>query len=335
MHQQNLATIMETRQTIPVFFSVNDAYSPYLAVALNSIKKNASKDYTYKIHVLGDDISAANRRKLSRFSDDDFSIEFIPLSETLRGMEGVSSLQNHRFAAFASLTIYFRLFIPAIFPQYDKAIYLDSDIIVPGDISKLWETDLGDKLVGACADYSIQHIGPFMKYIDEYIGVDHRRYVNSGVLLMNLEKLRSADMAGRFLSWMRKYGCATVAPDQDYLNALCWDCIYYLDPAWDTMPSGNDMYVTAPRIIHFNLDTKPWMNREGKYHDLFWKYAADSGYYRVIRSRQKEFLADRSRTESYRSQIEGLVRLAAELTKESSSFRSIINTGMESRLCYC
>ena len=326
---------MKTKETIPVFFSVNDAYSPFLAVALCSIRHNASRRYNYKIHILGDDISPENRARLSRFERKGFEMEFLSLSESLRSIQGTAALENHAFTAFASLTIYFRLFIPALFPQYDKAIYLDSDIVVPGDISKLWETDLGDSLVGACADYSVQHIDTFMKYIDEYVGVDHRRYVNSGVLLMNLSRLREADITGRFLSWMKKYSLATVAPDQDYLNALCWDGIHYLDPSWDTMPSGNAMYVSKPQIVHFNLDTKPWMCREGKYHDLFWKYAKGSGYCREIRARKKEFLRDETLTDRYRSEIEALVRLAAELTGRSSSFRTIINTGLETRLCYC
>ena len=196
---------MEQNSIIPIFFSVNDAYVPYLSVALNSLKTNASKKYYYLIHILNDDISASNRERLLRFSDKDFKIEFIPLTKTMESIKGISKLKEHQFEAFSSLTIYFRLFIPVLFPQYDKAIYLDSDIVVPGDISKLWETELEDNLIGACADYSIQHIAPFMHYIDTYVGVDHKNYVNSGVLLMNLKHLREVDIAGRFISWMEKY----------------------------------------------------------------------------------------------------------------------------------
>lgn len=324
---------MEKDKLIPIFFSVNDAYVPYLAVALNSIKTNAASEYTYRIHILNDDISADNRQRLSKLSDRNFILEFIPLSERMHSIAGISRLENHRFAAFASLTIYFRLFIPELFPQYDKAIYLDSDIVVPGDISKLWEIELGNKLVGAVADYSIQHIAPFMHYIDSYVGVDHKRYVNSGVLLMNLKRLRQVDMSGRFMSWMRKYSFETVAPDQDYLNALCWNGILYLDPSWDTMPSDTMPRIVSPQIIHFNLDTKPWFNEWAMYHEVFWEYALCSGYEKEIITRRDAFLKDSSVRDKYEKDIAGLVKLAAELSGKKASFNSIITSRQEFRLC--
>jgi lipopolysaccharide biosynthesis glycosyltransferase len=320
-------------QTIPIFFSVNDAYAPYLAVALTSIKENASPRYTYRIHILTDDISAENRRKLSVFNSENFQLCFVSLSDKLRSLDADGRLRSHRFGAFASLTIYFRLFIPVLFPQYDKGIYLDSDIVVPGDISHLWEEPLGNNLIGACADYSIQHIAPFMRYIDEYVGVDHRNYVNSGVLLLNMRRLREVDMAGRFLDWMGKYTLETVAPDQDYLNVLCWDRIHYLDPCWDSMPSERISFLENPQIIHFNLNAKPWLNESVPYDDVFWKYARRSGYFATIRRRQKAFLEDTEAVERYRRGIDGLIKMAVELTSAPVSFKSLISSRKELRLC--
>ena len=319
--------------TIPIFFSVNDAYSPFLATAINSIKANASRDYQYRIHVLTDDISAQNKCKLARFADDDFHIEFWPLSDSLRNLPAVQKLEKHCFGAFASLTIYFRLFIPALFPQYEKAIYLDADLIVPGDISRLYNEPLGNKLMGAVADYSIQKIAPFMRYIDEYVGVDHHNYVNSGVLLLNCKRLREVNLAGRFLDWVDRYGLETVAPDQDYLNTLCWHGIHYLDPDWNAMPSECMRYMDNPQIVHFNLASKPWLNESVPYDDLFWKYAATSGYEAEIRARKTAFLRDPSAVKTYKGAIGRLVRMAARLTKAPVSFRSLIQGRQELRLC--
>jgi len=317
-------------QTIPIFFSVDEHYVPYLAVALNSIKDNASPRYKYHIHILNDNISKASKTRLSTFQSENFTLEFNSLTKKLSCLDG---LRNHRFKAFASLSIYFRLFIPMLFPQYDKGIYLDADIVVPGDISKLWEEPLGNKLIGAVADYSIQHIAPFMQYIDKYVGVDHRRYVNSGVLLMNLKRLREVDMAGKFLSWMVKYSLGTVAPDQDYLNALCWNNILYLDPCWDAMPGGAVTSFDNPAIIHYNLAAKPWLNESVPYEDPFWKYALTSGYNEEIRSRRNAFLADAEAVRKYQHGVDGLVSMAVELTNSATSFRSIIQSRKEFRLC--
>lgn len=322
------------KQVIPIFFSVNDAYAPYLAVALTSMKENASKDYNYRIHILNDDICEENRNRLSRLSDESFHLEFISLSDKLRRIDPEGKLNKHKFGAFSSLTIYFRLFIPSLFPQYDKGIYLDSDILVPGDISLLYRQKMGDNLIGAVADYSIQHIAPFMRYIDMYDGVDHRNYINSGVLLLNMKRLREVDIEGKFLSLMHEYGLRTVAPDQDYLNVLCWGGIHYLDPNWDAMPSERISDFDNPQIIHFNLASKPWLNESVPYSDLFWHYARRSGFYKKIRSTWRDYMRDTRAMEKYSSDIEALIRMAAELSEAKVSFRSLAAQAQQSvRLC--
>lgn len=320
-------------ELIPIFFSVNDAYSPFLATAINSIKENASRAYEYQIHILADDLSARNRERLSRFADERFHICFYPLSERMHALPGVEKLQQHCFGAFASLTIYFRLFIPELFPQFDKAIYLDADLVVPGDISLLYREPLGNRLVGAVADYSIQKIGPFMRYIDDYVGVDHHNYVNSGVLLLNCKRLREEQLAGRFLDWVCRYGLETVAPDQDYLNTLCWQGIHYLDPDWNAMPSECLHYMDNPQIIHFNLASKPWLNESVPFGDIFWKYAATSGYEADIRARRNAFLQDTDAMKNYKGAIGKLIRMAARLAKAPVSFRSLIEARPALRLC--
>lgn len=321
------------KPVVPIFFSVNDAYSPFLATAISSIKTNASPRYTYRIHILTDDISDDNRTRLLALAAEDFQLEFFPLSSRLRELPGVDALEKHCFGAFASLTIYFRLFIPALFPQYDKAIYLDADLVVPGDISLLWEERMGDKLVGAVADYSIQKIAPFMRYIDHYVGVDHNNYVNSGVLLLNCKRLRQEDLCGRFLHWARTYALQTVAPDQDYLNALCWEGIHYLDPNWNAMPSECLPNLEAPRIIHFNLSSKPWLNEHVPYEEIFWKYAAISGFEADIRARQEQFLRDTRAVRRYKGAIRKLIAMAVRLSCSEQSFRSLIDARVELRLC--
>lgn len=317
---------------VPIFFSVNDAYSPFLATAIHSIRENASPDFRYHIHILTDDISEENRRKLSALGTDSFCIEFHPLSRLLRSLPAVEKLSQHCFGAFSSLTIYFRLFIPELFPQYDKGIYLDADLVAPGDISWLYREPLGRRLVGAVADYSIQKIAPFMQYIDEYVGVDHKNYVNSGVLLLNMKRLREVDLSGRFLSWVEKYGLETVAPDQDYLNALCWDGIQYLDPDWNAMPSECLSVMDNPQIIHFNLASKPWLNEQVPYDQVFWKYAAGTGYEAEIKARRRAFLQDSAAVKQYKGEVRRLIRMAARLTRSERSFRSLIESRQELRL---
>ena len=84
-----------------------------------------------------------------------------------------------------------------MFPEYKKGLYLDSDIIVLGDISKLYNNDIQDNIIGACVDMSIQDVPEFLNYVENAVGIDRAKYVNSGVLLMNLEKMREEKFSSK------------------------------------------------------------------------------------------------------------------------------------------
>jgi lipopolysaccharide biosynthesis glycosyltransferase len=172
-----------------------------------------------------------------------------------------------------------------------------------------------------------------MRYIDEYVGVDHRNYVNSGVLLMNMKRLREVDLSGCFIRWMDSYGLDCVAPDQDYLNALCRYGIHYLDPEWNAMPSECMGLMDDPQIVHFNLGSKPWLNESVPYDELFWKYAALSGYEKEIRSRRRAFLQDTNAMNNYKAAIKKLIHMAARLTEAPVSFRTLMTSHQTLRLC--
>ena len=97
-------------------------------------------------------------------------------------------------------TTYFRLFIPNLYPQYDKAIYLDSDIVVLGDIAKLYNEDIGDNLVAAVPDNVIQTNKVFQDYVERVVGIaTYKNYFNAGMLLMNLDEMRKFDFQNKFL----------------------------------------------------------------------------------------------------------------------------------------
>ena len=57
----------KTTKEIPIFFAVDDGYSPFLAVAIQSLIDNASAEYTYLIKILNTDISEENKRKIGKY----------------------------------------------------------------------------------------------------------------------------------------------------------------------------------------------------------------------------------------------------------------------------
>ena len=99
------------------------------------------------------------------------------------------------------------------------------------------------------------------------------------------------------------------------------------------MPSECLPNLEDPQIIHFNLASKPWLNEHVPYEDVFWKYAAQSGYEADILARREQFLMDAKAVSRYKGAIKKLIAMAVRLTASEQSFRSLIDTRMELRLC--
>lgn len=263
---------------IPIFFAIDDGYVPFLAVALESLIENSSKQYYYSIKVLYTNISEENKKKINKYKRENVNIEFVDLNYYIEKVKDKLYTRD-----YYTNTTYFRLFIANLYPQYNKAIYLDSDIVVLGDIAELYNQDIGDNLVAAAPDDVIQTIKVFQEYAEKVVGVaDYRNYFNAGILLMNLDEFRKFDFQDKFLYLLETIKF-TVAQDQDYLNRLCKGKVKIIDKAWDKMPIANDNFDDKDlKIIHYNLADKPWHYDNIRYKDYFWKYAKKTEYYNEI-----------------------------------------------------
>lgn len=316
------------RGTIPVFFTIDDSYAPYMGIALTSIMAGASDDYDYEIVVMHQKLSEESKKKLESLERPGFKLRFVPMEDEIQGI--TNRYCNKLRQDYFTLTIFFRLFIPEMFPEYDKGIYLDSDIVVPGDISELFEVDLGDNLIGACRDNSIRDIPELVAYTDRGVGVGIDRYINSGVLLMNLKGLREKHLERRFLELLATYHFDNIAPDQDYLNVLCHGKITYLDASWDAMPVQGKPAMENPRLIHYNLFAKPWCYDDIPYEDYFWYYASESPFYGEAKANKKSYSDEQKASDS--ACMRQLLSHGKEIAEAPFNFRVAFESGLEARL---
>ncbi len=111
---------MTNNKTVPIFFATDDNYIPYMAVCLQSIKKNRSIDCKYEIYVLNTGVNKSDAEKIYRLAEKDFNISFIDVSEKLGELSDKLQLRD-----YYTHTTYYRLFIAKMFPRYEKALYLD------------------------------------------------------------------------------------------------------------------------------------------------------------------------------------------------------------------
>ncbi len=308
----------KTTKEIPIFFAVDDGYCPFLAVAIQSLIDNASGENTYLIKILNTDISEENKRKIGKYERENVDIEFVDLNYYIQKVKDKLYTRD-----YYSKTTYFRLFLPNLYPQYDKVLYLDSDIVILDDIAKLYSTDMGDNLVAAAPDDVIQTMPVFQDYVEKVVGVaDFRRYFNAGILLMNLHELRRFKFQEKFVYLLDKIKFA-VAQDQDYLNRLCKGRVKLLDRTWDRMPIPDPKIKTEDvKLVHYNLAFKPWHFEDILYKEFFWMYAQETEYFEDIQRIKENFTEeDRIRGEESHKKLMKLAKKEADCVGDDRKYR--------------
>ncbi len=273
---------VKNENIIPIFYAIDKNYLPFFAVTLKSVIDHCSKQNRYKMHVLNNGIQDSDIEKIKKYERENIEIEFTDVSDAFKGLRSNLHLRDYYTCA-----TYYRIFIANMFPEYDKAVYLDSDTVVLDDIAKLYAFDIGDNLIGATTDQFVQTIDVFSYYTKHALGISGDRYFNAGVIIMNLKKFREEDFFGQFCALLKKYSFK-VAQDQDYLNVICKDRVAYFDPAWNVMP-GAGAQTSTPKLIHYNLTSKPWHYDNVPYKEIFWEYAEKSEYYGAITDIYKSF----------------------------------------------
>ena len=304
---------------IPIFFASDDNYVPFLAVSIKSLLDNASKDYYYKIYVLTEGISNTNEIRLRELVVEDSEIIFVDLSSNIAKIRDRLSAT---LRDYYTESIFYRIFIASMYPEYSKAIYLDCDIVVLGDISKFYNIDLGDNILGAVNDDVIVTNAEFRDYSENGVGVEYTKYFNSGVLLMNLDEYRKEKIQQRFVYLLIKHNFETAAPDQDYLNVLCYNKIHYIDKSWDKMPVG-DEYDGELNLIHYNNFRKPWYYDDVDYGEYFWEYAKKTGYYEDILEIKNAFTPA-----NHQAKLDGAVKLVEftrKIVNSDNNFCKVLN----------
>ena len=177
-----------------------------------------------------------------------------------------------------------------LFPEYDKALYLDCDIVVNGDIGELYSIRLGNNLVGAIVEEVMQKVDVFGTYVERVLEIPREVYFNAGVLVMNLDEIRKCDVKREFVRLIGKKRFE-VTQDQDYLNVICKDKIVFVGGEWNKMPIGGAG--ETPKLIHYNLTMKPWHYDNILFKEHFWHYARRSEYYERILGELRAYSAEK------------------------------------------
>ena len=269
---------MTDKKIVPIFYACDDAFVKFTIISIRSMLENASPDRFYRFHILITDVSERSRRVAKELERENAEIIFEDVTSYLTAIEKKLPLRD-----YYSKTTYYRLFIADMFPQYDKAIYIDSDTVVLSDISELYDTDLKDNYVGAVTERVMTDIDVYGRYVEQVLGIDRYAYFNAGLLLLNCKQFRKNDLLKKFGDLLSVYNFV-VTQDEDYLNLMCKDRVLHLDRKWNTeiLPQF-EIDPAKVAIFHYIMVSKPWHYPDCRFGEYFWKYAEKTEFYQELR----------------------------------------------------
>lgn len=289
-------------EKVLLIFSTNDYFVPYMSVMIDSILRHSTQEKFYEIIVLHSEIKKENQDKLAKQVEthQNFALSLLDVSVHIAGCKFYTDNRE-----FFEKEAYYRLLTPWLLSEYDRAIYLDGDMIAMTDISALMDIDMEGNLIAAVRDFCglAECYCPKSdraSYMKQMLRLDdYNDYYNSGLLLLNLKELRKAFSLDQVLSLASSKQWEF--HDQDILNVLTQGRTKMLDPRWNVIQNyGRHHFLPpwlrqeweqsckAPYIIHYGGHLKPWMFKRVSHSRLFWAYARKNLFYEEITLRKRE-----------------------------------------------
>ncbi len=210
---------------------------------------------------------------------------------------------------------YFRLKLPDLLPNIEKCLYLDTDVIVCGDIEPLFDLKFDNYYLAGVKAAGFYYPEDKRRRLQQSLGVEKiDQYINAGVLLMNLQLMRKDNLSIKFEQLIAKN---FKNQDQDILNAACYGKIKILEPkfnlmtkykvldenSYDKVEGLQQCYTRTewndacknPIIIHYADKQKPWNDIASDYAPLWWRAAMKMGIIDQILDKNLDTLHDNSK----------------------------------------
>ncbi len=269
---------------ISIAFSVNNEYTLFGYIAIYSLIKHANRNSEYYIYVLVTNLDDNNRVLLESLTAENVFVKCIDISEIISRVHLEASLH-------LSVETYYRLFIPLILPQHERILYLDSDLVVLGDVADIFSLDLNGKAVGAARDVLCNNL---KIHSEEIGGLDYKKSFNAGVLLMDTRRFEEENVREKCLKLLeedyKRADRRLIFADQDALNIVLYDNVTILDSKWNCQyqyawrieevdQDYKEQYLTDldhALIMHYAGTNKPWAFPLLPKAELFWNIAKET-----------------------------------------------------------
>jgi len=248
------------RDEVVVVCGTDSRYQVPLAVMLRSAIDNLGSDFTLTAYVLYSEVSDADRVRVSRsIPEGRGSIRWIKVD--------ASRITGVPLWGRMPLSTYFKLLVTDLLPSHvTRAVWLDCDVLVRGDLGELWNTELAACDVAAVPDQVVplaSSRGGIARHRE--LGISDAKYFNAGVMVIDLVAWRAHLVTVRALDYLRRSWKSVVFWDQEGLNVALAGRWLELPAMWNcnvSLPANRTGARHAtPRILHFAGMLKPWIYR--------------------------------------------------------------------------
>jgi lipopolysaccharide biosynthesis glycosyltransferase len=257
----------EVNKSLHVVLAADAKFAMPLSVAMCSIAVNCDRlrDITFYVlqHDIGPEIRERVEKPLMRRNSAGTRVLWLDVP-----FQKLSEFKTH--GHLGPMT-YARLVIPWVLPQeVERVLYLDSDLVVVGNVAELWDRSFYNQTLVAARDRIVGSMnGPLGLRNYRQLGIpENAEYFNAGVLLIDLRKWRTDGVSERVIEYLHKNRAIIQMVDQEALNAVLFDSWAPLECRWNwqvgqlkssrSQRKGADG-VQQKSIIHFTTAAKPWL----------------------------------------------------------------------------
>ena len=252
---------MTVQREIVVVCGTDGSYARPLSVMLRSAVDNLAQDCSLLAYVLYSEVSEEDRDRVRRsISDTRCTIRWISVD--------TSTIAGVPLWGRMPVSTYFKLFLTDLLPvEVTRAVWLDCDVLVCGDLAELWNTELGGYEAAAVQDQLVPLVssrGGVARHRNLGIAADSK-YFNAGVMVIDVAAWRTRHVTTKALDYLKRQWKSVVFWDQEGLNVALAGRWSELPPRWNynvslpfnRRPAGR----ASPMILHFAGMLKPWIYR--------------------------------------------------------------------------
>ncbi len=290
------------RENVNIAMTSDEAYLPHAAAMIHSLAVHSNPDRKYNLFYLYSGISSANLELLGSVT--------APYPNIVLNCIDVGNVFEKAYRSKTrapSNATYNRFLLFRMFPTLDRMLYIDTDMILLGDVAEIYDWEMGDAQIAAVPDFIMTrslttevvtrdgNMKDLYSYHRETLGLSDEQinsYFNAGLLLFNFTAIDMKKVGEELMQLA--YSTEFLFRDQDILNSYFKNSYLRLPGKYNVFNSRSNHYTNVPLenwkealgakkkpfIVHFaSGEFKPWKNIRVEFAQLYWRHLRETPFY--------------------------------------------------------